>query len=225
MRWGINLLNKKMSIMPKVKFALKKMRCLEETNEPSASEEPYVLVFASQLKKVAGLVTIPTASTTMYGPWQNVDKGDLVATSVSIPGPLGEVLNHPSKNFWGLDGKAHELTSPDEAIFIAALMENDDAQAGGIRAGLHAQLFAAITSYANAGMSRAAMVSKLIKDTKDVLTGVTVTGIPSSDDLIGVAEIKYTAADLVNVNTQTIVKNIELAGDGGKYRLRFEMSK
>ncbi|WP_462255524.1 hypothetical protein [Ferruginibacter sp.] len=211
--------------MPKVKFALTKMRCLEETNEPSASEEPYVLVFASQLKKVAGLVTIPAASTTMYGPWENVDKGELVSTAVNISGPLGKFLNHPSKNFWGLDGKPHDLNSPDEAIFIAALMENDDAQAGGIRAGLHAQLFAAITSYANAGMSRASMVSKLKKDAKDILTGVTVTGIPSSDDLIGVAEIPYSAADLQAVNTKTIVKNIELAGDGGKYRLRFEMSK
>ena len=104
-------------------------------------------------------------------------------------------------------------------------MENDDAQAGGIRAGMHAQLFAAITSYANAGMSRASMVSKLKKDAKDILTGVTVTGIPSSDDLIGVAEIPYSAADLQAVNTKTIVKNIELAGDGGKYRLRFEMSR
>ena len=67
--------------------------------------------------------------------------------------------------------------------------------------------------------------SKLKKDAKDILTGVTVTGIPSSDDLIGVAEISYSAADLQAVNTKTIVKNIELAGDGGKYRLRFEMSK
>jgi hypothetical protein len=74
-------------------------------------------------------------------------------------------------------------------------------------------------------MSRASMVSKLKKDAKDILTGVTVTGIPSSDDLIGVAEIPYSAADLQAVNTKTIVKNIELAGDGGKYRLRFEMSK
>ena len=89
--------------MPKVKFALTKMRCLEETNEPSASEEPYVLVFASQLKKVAGLVTIPAASTIMYGPWENVDKGELVSTAVNIPGPLGNLLNHPSKNFWGLE--------------------------------------------------------------------------------------------------------------------------
>ena len=124
--------------MPKVKFALKKMRCLEETNESSASEEPYVLVFASTLKKVAGVVTIPAASTTMYGPKENVDKGELVATFVSIPGTLGEALNHPSKNFLGLDGKPHELNSPDEAIFIAALMENDDAQAGGIRVCFHA---------------------------------------------------------------------------------------
>ena len=62
--------------MPKVKFALTKMRCLEETNETSPSEEPYVLVFASQLKKVAGLVTILAASTIMYGPWENVDKAN-----------------------------------------------------------------------------------------------------------------------------------------------------
>jgi hypothetical protein len=211
--------------MPKVKFALKKMRCLKETDEPSASEEPYVLVFAVQLKKVAGAITIPAAATIMYGPWENVDEGDLLSTSVNIPGPLGDLLNHPSKNFWGLDGKPHDLNSPDEAIFITALMENDDAAPGGIRAGLHAQLFAAATSYANAGMSRASMVSKLKKDAKDILTGITVTGIPSSDDLIGVAEVAYTAADLQAVNNQTIVKNIELAGDGGKYRLRFEMSK
>ncbi len=211
--------------MPKVKFALTKMRCLEETNEPSASEEPYVLVFAVQLKKVAGSITIPAAATIIYGPWEGVDKGELLSTSVNIPGPLGKMLNHPSKNFWGLDGKPHDLNSPDEAIFIAALMENDDAAPGGIRAGLHAQLFAAATSYANAGMSRATMVSKLKKDTKDVLTGVTVTGIPSSDDLIGVTEVPYTAADLQAVNSQTVVKTIELAGDGGKYRLRFEMSK
>jgi hypothetical protein len=146
--------------MPKVKFELTKMRCLEETNEPGASEEPYVLVFASQLKKVAGLETIPAASNIMYGPWQNVDKDELVSTAINIAGPLGKLLNHPSKNFWGLNGKPHDLNSPDEAIFIAALMENDDAKAGGIRAGLLAQLFAAITSYANAGMSRASMVSK-----------------------------------------------------------------
>jgi|GEM_PF-2012887 len=211
--------------MPKVKVALTKMRCLEETSEYSDSDEPYVLVFSAQLTKVGGLIVVPSAITVRYGPWEDVDQGDLVSTSVSIPGPLGDLLNHPSENFWGLDGKPHELNNLDDVIFLAALMENDDAQPGGIRAGMHAQMFASITSYANAGMSRSDMVSRLKRDMRDILTGITVTGIPSGDDLIGVSEVRFANDALQKVNSQTQVKNIELSGDGGKYRLRFEMSK
>lgn len=209
--------------MAKVKIALTKMRCLDETSEPSASDEPYVLVFAAKLQKVGGVIVIPSAHTVMYGPWGNVDEGDLVTTNRIQFGPPLKIL--PPLNFWGISGNADELSNQDDAIFIAALMENDDAQAGGIRAGTHAQMFAAITSYANSGMSRATMVSKLKKDMKDILTGVTVTGIPSSDDLIGVTEVRFAADALQKVSTATQVKNIELAGDGGKYRLRFEMIK
>lgn len=209
--------------MAKVKIALTRMRCLEETSEYSDSDEPYVLVFAARLQKVAGLVTIPSAQTVMYGPWEDVDKGDLVTTNRIQIGPPVKLL--PPVNFWGINGQAEELANLDDAIFIVALMENDDAEPGGIRAGTHAQMFAAITSYANANMSHATMVSKLKKDMKDILTGITVTGIPSSDDLIGVSEVRFDADALQKASTAVQVKNIELAGDGGKYRLRFEMSK
>jgi hypothetical protein len=214
--------------MPNVKIALTKMRCISETNEYSDSDEPYVLVFAAQIRNIGGLVNIPAAVTVMYGPWEDVDNGDLISTSVSIPGPIGKILNHPSENFWGLDGKPHELNNLDDVIFLTALMENDDAQAGGIRAGLHAQLFASISSYANAGMSRSSMVSHLIKDMRDILKGITVTGIPSSDDLLGVSEVRFDNDALQKVTKQTQVKNIEIKGpsdQGGHYRLRFEMNK
>ncbi|MCB0710222.1 MAG: hypothetical protein KDC15_12620 [Chitinophagaceae bacterium] len=206
--------------MPKVKIALTKMRCLQETNEVGA-DEPYVLVFAAQIKSVANVVNVPAASTTIYGPWSNVDKGDLVQSALVIGGKT--IL--PAQNCWGLNGKPQELANADEAIFIVALMENDDADTGGIRAGTHAQMFASITSYANAGMSRADMVGKLKHDMKDVLRGITVTGIPNSDDLVGVAELFFNNTDLQKAATQTVVKNIVLKGDGGEYRLRFEMSK
>ena len=206
--------------MPKVKIALTKMRCLQETNEVGA-DEPYVLVFAAQIKSVANVVNVPAASTTIYGPWSNVDKGDLVQSALVIGGKT--IL--PAQNCWGLNGKPQELANADEAIFIVALMENDDADTGGIRAGTHAQMFASITSYANAGMSRADMVGKLKHDMKDVLRGITVTGIPNSDDLVGVAELSFSNTDLQEAATQTVVKNIVLKGDGGEYRLRFEMSK
>lgn len=209
--------------MAKVKIALTKMRCLDETSELSASDEPYVLVFAAKLQKVGGLVVIPSAHTVMYGPWSNVDEGDLVTASRFSFGPPPKLL--PPANFWGIDGNAAELSNQDDAIFIAALMENDDAAAGGIRAGTHAQMFAAITSYANAGMSRSTMVTKLKKDMRDVLTGVTVTGIPNSDDLVNITEVRFASDALQKVSTAIQVKTIELTGDGGKYRLRFEMSK
>lgn len=208
--------------MAKVKIALTKMRCLEETNEVG-SDEPYVLVFAAQLKTIGGLVVVPTAQTVKYGPWSDVDQGELVVTGrVNFTPPFGLL---PPQNFWGIDGKAAELANLNDAIFIAALMENDDATTGGIRAGTHAQMFAAITSYANANMSRADMVSKLKKDMRDILTGVTVTGIPNSDDFVNVTEVRFASDALTKVNTATQVKNIVLTGDGGEYRLRFEMSK
>lgn len=209
--------------MAKVKIALTRMRCLEETSEYSDSDEPYVLVFAARMQKVAGLVTIPSAQTVMYGPWEDVDKGDLVTTNRIQFGPPLKLL--PPANFWGINGHAEEMASHDDAIFIVALMENDDAEPGGIRAATHAQMFASITSYANANMTHSAMVSRLKNDMRDILKGIIVTGIPSGDDLIGVSEVRFDADALQKVNTAVQVKNIELAGDGGKYRLRFEMSK
>ena len=206
--------------MPNVKIMLTKMRCLRETDEVG-SDEPYVLVFAAMIEKVGGLVNIPSAATTIYGPWNNTDEGDLVETAVHLGGK--QVM--ASKNFWGLDGHAQQLNDPDNVIFLAGLMENDDADTGGIRAALHAQLFAAISSYANSKMSRESMVKKLKGDMRDVLKGVTVTGLPNNDDFVGITEVRFGEQSLKEVEHQTIVKAYELAGDGGRYRLRFEMKK
>lgn len=199
-----------------LKIALTKMKCLETTSG-GGSDEPYVLVFSAQLKSLGGAFTIPGAHTTMYGPWDDADKGDLLATSF---------LNIKPENCWGLDGKPAVINSPNDVIILVALMENDDATPGGIRTGLHAQLFASLTSYSNSGMSRASMVQSLKKDMKDILKGITVTGFPSSDDLIGVTELALQNSDLVTASAgNTVVENLELAGDGGKYKLRFEISK
>ena len=50
--------------------------------------------------------------------------------------------------------------------------------------------------------------------------------IPNSDDLVGIAELSLKTADITAAaNGSVVVKNILLTGDGGQYRLRFEMSK
>ncbi len=72
-------------------------------------------------------------------------------------------------------------------------------------------------------MSRADMIKKLIKDMRDVLTGITVTGILNSDDLVNVTELSFSSSELQKATSKTVAKNIVLNGDGGSYRLRFEM--
>lgn len=206
--------------MPSVKACLTKMRCLTETNEVGA-DEPYVLVFAAKIESVHGLVNVPSAHTVKYEPWTDVDKQELVQTSFKIGGKKILV----PENFWGFNGKPQQLNDLNEVIFLAALMENDDADTPGIRTGLHAQMFASITSYANAGMSRSDIVRKLKKDMRDVLKGVMVTGLPNNDDLVSVDEIKFPKDALVRVQKETVVHNMELAGDGGRYRLRFELNR
>ncbi len=104
--------------MSKVKIALTQMRCLEETDEVG-SDEPYVPVFAAQIKKIGGLVNVRAASTTKYGPWQNVDKGDLVHTGLNNGGQ--QLL--PPPNCWGLNGKLQEISRPSDMILRITLTE------------------------------------------------------------------------------------------------------
>ncbi|MDQ3710683.1 MAG: hypothetical protein M3388_00455 [Acidobacteriota bacterium] len=154
---------------------LKSFTCRRDTSEHD-SDEPYVVVFAAKLKSPFPGVNIPTAHTVLYGRWGDIDSGDRGRTGLLHYGPGGSPLVSP-ENFWGLDGKPSELTNDNDVIFLVGLMENDYGNPGGVRAGLHAQLFAALTSYANAGMSRQDMVRKLLADMRDALGGVIATGI------------------------------------------------
>jgi len=195
------------------------MKCYKDTNE-SDSDEPYALVFAAQLNNQFG-VKIPAAHTVLYGPWGQVDSGDTVRTGQLFYGPGGTPLV-PAEDFWGLSGKPEDLNNDDDAILLVALMENDNGKPAGIRAGLHAQLFAAITSYANSKMAREDMIRELLRDMRDALKGPISIGILNNDDLVGVGELR------VNIQSQrsnSQISSLHLNGDGGKYELFFETLK
>lgn len=98
-------------------------------------------------------------------------------------------------------------------------MENDNGNPGSVRVGLHAQLFAALTSYANAGFGREDIVRKLLADMRDALRGLIATGIPNKDDLIRVGEL---VVNTRNKNSGSKMDSITLTGDGGRYELFFE---
>lgn len=204
-------------------MTITKIRCLEETNEVGA-DEPYVLVFVADLTKKAGGVIVPSAATVRYGPWNDVDQGELLHTMPLAIAPPIEIEGVPLQvNFWGLNGKAKVIQEPEDVIILMAMVENDNGKPSGVRTGLHAILFAALMSYINADMNYQTVVKKLKKDMQDTLKGPLAIGVLNNDDLIAVQEVRLQHADLQAVKHGIRVKNILFNGDGGSYRVRVEM--
>ena len=140
-----------------------------------------------------------------------IDDGDRGVTGQFHVGPGGAPLIKP-ESFWGLDGEPAPVN--DDMLFLVALMENDNGKPEGIRPALHAELFAALTSYANSGMDRDMMVARLLKDIRDFLKGAITIGVLNNDDLIGVAELRIPP-------DYSGVSSLRLKGDGGEYALFF----
>lgn len=201
-----------------LKIALTHVRCLEETDEGgSAADEIYVLVTAINLKSA-----VPQVEVTRYGPWANVDEDELKETT-----PLQAGVDPDSVPFiiwrracWGLNGKAAAINHPDDVILMVSVMEHDDGDPGAARTVVKS---AAIASLAGSmGMNRADRVTKMRRDISDVLK--LPTGAPNFDDRVGTKELRLSAA-LLNVAGGAKEKKIEFDGDGGRYRVRFELRK
>lgn len=201
-----------------IKIALTHLRCLEETDEGgSAADEIYVLVTGVNLK-----TAIPQVEVTRYGPWGSVDEGEVMTTVPIKSGVNPDAV--PSvvwrRPCWGLNGKAASISDPDDVIFMVSVMEHDDGDPGAARSAVK---LAAIASLAgSSGMTRAERVSKLRRDISDALK--LPTGAPSFDDRVGTRELRLSEA-LLKVEGGAKEKKLEFDGDGGRYRVRFELRK
>jgi hypothetical protein len=204
-----------------IKIAVTKIRCLLETDEVGA-DEPYVLVVGADLKK-----TPPNVEATLYGPWGDVDTGELKETITIDPNwPPSVVeafgaINLLRRPFWGLDNKtAQSISKPEDVIFIASVMEHDDGDPKTCRLLVKTAVIGSLLG--SMGMDRATRVQKAIEDVHSALG--TPTGAPNFDDRVGTKELKLTSKDLSNADAGTVAKNLLFTGDGGQYRVRFELS-
>lgn len=203
-----------------------KVRCVEET-DGMGSDEPYILVFAARLNGGP----IPSALTTKYGPWDDVDTGELL-TTVPVPSSLKVVDPALWEDLplvwrqpcWGIDRQPGLITDPDDVVVLVAMMEHDDGSPKSVRAVLHSTLFASLISYVNEGIDRSALVSQLRKDMDGALGGPLTAGWPDWDDQIGYPkELRLTSEDLEKADNGVRVKNLTIKGDGATYRIRFEL--
>jgi hypothetical protein len=121
---------------------------------------------------------------------------------------------------WGLNGKAAAINHPDDVIMLVSVMEHDDGNTGAARTVVKSAAIA--TMAGSMGMSRADRVTKLKRDIDGALD--LPTGAPNFDDRVGTKELRLDAA-LLQVGNGAKEKKIEFAGDGGQYRVRFELRK
>jgi len=187
------------------RIAFMEMRCLEETNESSASDEPYALFFVADLQD-----HVPKAMVHRTRVFEDTDKGELKKQWVRI---------------WGVDQKPAVISNPDKVIILAALMENDESDVDSVATAARGALSTNLLSLASSGIERAKMVSDLITVFKSSLDLGKATGFPNSDDVLGSPqELRITAADLAAARLETQRRNLTFSGDGGRYRLGFDIA-
>jgi hypothetical protein len=214
-----------------IRISLKRLVCRTETNEPSASDEPYVIVFAVDVAKpdtddiddlgdLPNFVEdfakslVPSTHTTLYGPWSNTDAGETKVTDdfqFGVPG--GVVSQQRGAAVW------HKpVEDASHILLIAGLMENDEANIANVRPFVHTVMTASLVTYwadyIEGVLSRNALADRLVIDMQDALSGVAVTGygvepvfpvlgvFPNDDDLIAVREIRISARDVKRANLE-----------------------
>jgi hypothetical protein len=95
-----------------LRIRLKDIKCVEEINEGSASEEPYLLVTSVRLQRTLAGIDTHNIRVFRYGVWENFDAGE-----------VKDVFDPP---FWGLGSTPEELANASDAIFVISMMENDN---------------------------------------------------------------------------------------------------
>ncbi len=175
---------------------LHKIACSVETDEVG-DDEPYLLVTAVDLKSIP-----PNLDVFLYGVWEDFASGD--------------VRENKQKPFWGLDSKPKFIYKPDDVIFLATLMENDDGSPAAKRSTIKGIAAAAVAG--SLGMPRHTIVQKLITDIEGAAR--IPSGAPNFDDYVNTLEVRLDARDLIKPKNYF---TLGFHGDGGSYNLTFEV--
>lgn len=207
-----------------IEASVKSIHCVSE-NDVIGSDEPYVIVAAINLAS-----TPRSLEVTVYGPWSDVDSGEVHAT-FKIPPNLPQSVIDALKSimvlrvpFWGLDNKtAAVIAKPEDVVFLAAVLERDDGKPEAARSLVKGALTATLANNTNA--SRAVLVSKLIHDMDSALAipaEAPDIGFWSPDDQIGhTLELKLRKRDLARAEASQAVKALHFFGSSGEYSVTF----
>lgn len=183
-------------------FRLQRMTCLKESDEWSASDEPYVLVTAARLLAPPGH---PQSTRTFrYGPWNHFDEGDSLE-------PTGE------RPFWGAGAEPWEpedIFQPDDVAFVVSVMEHDHGPVEGYRQAVEAAARASLAL--SFGQAVPARLDQLASATRAAV----FEGFGPLDDRVDTRVLRLDASDLALPAGQHKDKVLQLdGGDQGRWEL------
>ena len=183
-----------------------KIHSHKETNE-WGSDEPYILISTVDLVPATQL-PIPAFEVFLYGPFEDIDDETTRAVSDF------------SRSFRDVTGRPKLLNNPDQVIFIASLMENDNGNPESLRTLIKGVVGTSIIG--SLSLQRADRVAALINDINSALG--TPTGFPNFDDVIGSSqELRFSQQELAQLaQQQPVMKVLEFHGDGGHFEITFE---
>ena len=186
---------------------LHSIKCIEESDESSDADEPYILVTSCILQP-----PIPPrpARTLRYGEWEHFDDGEILDL-------IGE------RPFWGMEAEPWEpepIGNADDVCFVVTVMEHDhgpiDTYQGLVEAA------ATVSVATTLGMTeRAARVRRLIDAIKSSLAG---TALPALDNHVATKEVRLDGSDLaIPAGTSKDKLVVFDGGDNGKWELVFRI--
>ena len=184
------------------------LRCRDERNELSASEEIYALVTSVKLSPLfPGIPPIPSFDVFRYGVWENFDEG--------------ETKSNTGPPFWGLTSTPEQILNRNDVIFVVTLMENDHGDPNQYRSLV--KLVATSSLASTLTLPRAAKVTSLVRDITDALNGVRLP-IPFAldDDHIRTLELRLRTDDLITTGTRN--RRLEFRSSEGFYDVNFSIT-
>jgi nicotinamidase-related amidase len=193
---------------------LDSLRCEEDTNEAD-DDEPYVLVtsvnLASNLRIPGVPIGLPIPAFDVF-----LLRYRAVSEGETRPG-------NAYTSFWNVTGRPASLTNPEEAIFVVALVENDDGDPDALRGIVKGIVGASILG--SISLNRDDKVAALLRDVDSALK--TPTGFPNLDEKIGQPqELRLSAEELGLVEAGfPVQKPLVFNGDGAQYTLTFTARK
>lgn len=205
------------------------LRCFEQEDGPglwpfdTEDDEPYILVFALNVPTLTASLTpprldlnLPHPKVTKVGPWEDVDDDGMTHLA-------------PPNTIWNAD--AGLLTTPNDAFFVAALVENDNSDPEVVRSVTETMMFAELTKHATSAGNRNEFARRMV-DGMSGAVGFATTMIGSGgaidpDDRIGPAqELHLTQRDLDHVFSGGVsMFSLSFRGDDADYRVMFQLRR